>query len=253
MNNKFKKPLIFTLIMLPFAAVGSYFAILMSLSSINNAELNEAIAQIGSIETVVLLSMIQPVLLTLGCAFFGYILSEKIGLMRSFKFSTKPLCAALITALLGGALFSLDAWTFGKWIDEVGKSYEGAGSFDLTEWIASVIYGGIVEEVLMRLFLMSLLAFIMWKLFYKKENSPPSKALITANIVSALLFAAGHLPSTLLTFGTLTPLLLLRCFLLNGAFGLIFGYFYRKHGIQYSMLLHMLFHIVSRSIWMIAL
>ncbi|MBE6740769.1 MAG: CPBP family intramembrane metalloprotease [Ruminococcaceae bacterium] len=173
--------------------------------------------------------------------------------MRSFKFSTKPLCAALITALLGGALFSLDAWTFGKWIDEVGKSYEGAGSFDLTEWIASVIYGGIVEEVLMRLFLMSLLAFIMWKLFYKKENSPPSKALITANIVSALLFAAGHLPSTLLTFGTLTPLLLLRCFLLNGAFGLIFGYFYRKHGIQYSMLLHMLFHIVSRSIWMIAL
>ena len=54
-------------------------------------------------------------------------------------------------------------------------------------------------------------------------------------------------------FGELTPMLLLRCFLLNGAAGLLFGRFYRKYGIQYAILAHMLFHLVSRTIWLIAI
>ena len=49
----------------------------------------------------------------------------------------------------------------------------------------------------------------------------------------------------------LTPLLLFRCFLFNGGFGLLFGYLYRKHGILYAMICHALLHVVSRVIWMI--
>ena len=71
--------------------------------------------------------------------------------------------------------------------------------------------------------------------------------------IPALAFAALHLPSTAQLFGTLTPLLVFRCFLLNGAAGLLFGRFYRKYGIQYAILAHMLFHLVSRTIWLIAL
>lgn len=52
-------------------------------------------------------------------------------------------------------------------------------------------------------------------------------------------------------FGGLTPLLVVRCFLLNGAFGLVFGWLYRKYGIQYAMLSHALLHIVSKTIWLI--
>lgn len=47
------------------------------------------------------------------------------------------------------------------------------------------------------------------------------------------------------------PLLLLRCFLLNGGFGLMFGRIYRKYGIQYAMVSHAVLHIVSKSIWLI--
>ena len=50
-------------------------------------------------------------------------------------------------------------------------------------------------------------------------------------------------------FGALTPLILVRCFLLNGGFGLVFGRLYRKYGIQYAMLSHALLHIVSKLIW----
>ena len=119
--------------------------------------------------------------------------------------------------------------------------------------IASILYGGIVEELLLRLFVMSLFAFIFWKLFYRKtpiEQIPPG-IYITANILAAILFAAGHLPATAGAFGALTPLLIFRCFLLNGAFGIVFGWLYRKYGIQYAMLGHAGFHIVSKVIWLI--
>ena len=105
----------------------------------------------------------------------------------------------------------------------------------------------------MRLFVMSLLAFLGWKLFFRQREAVPVGVLIGANFISALAFAAGHLPSTAASFGTLTPLLLVRCFLMNGAAGLLFGRFYRKYGIQYAMLGHALFHVVSRTIWLIAL
>ena len=74
---------------------------------------------------------------------------------------------------------------------------------------------------------------------------------VIANIVVAIFFAAGHLPATISIFGTLTPLILLRCFLLNGGFGLVFGWIYRKYGIVYAMIGHALFHIVSKLIWII--
>ena len=77
----------------------------------------------------------------------------------------------------------------------------------------------------------------------------PEGVLIGANIAAAGLFAAGHIPVTIAFFGKLTPVILLRCFLLNGGAGLIFGRLYRKYGIQYAMLSHVLFHIISKTIW----
>lgn len=247
-----KRALLFTLILLPVSAVGAYFAVQMSFSSLDPSAIEEAVAQAGSRELLVALSMIQPVILTLLCGFFGYILSDRLGLMRPLRFERRPLLITLITSLIGGAALSLDAWTFGKWIPAVGESYKAAGSFDPAVWIASVLYGGVIEEVMMRLFLMSLAAFLLWKIFFRKREAVPTGVLIGANLFAALLFAAGHLPSTAVTLGTLTPLLLLRCFLLNGGCALLFGRLYRRYGIQYAMLAHMLFHIVSRTIWLLA-
>ena len=50
-------------------------------------------------------------------------------------------------------------------------------------------------------------------------------------------------------FGQLTPLILVRCFLLNGGLGMLFGWLYRKYGIQYAILGHMMAHMVSKLIW----
>jgi len=86
-----------------------------------------------------------------------------------------------------------------------------------------------------------------------EKQIPPTGAMVPAKTMAALPLAAGHLPSTVQMFGEITPMILLRCILLNGAGGLVFGYLYRKYGIQYSMMAHAGAHIVWKIIWIILL
>ena len=254
LNKKAGRALIFSLALIPIAAIGGYFSVKMLLPSLDPSILEEAVNTVGSEDLVMVVSIIMTVVYAIVLGFFGWIIAEKIGLIRPIRFQKNSLVPVLIISLVGGIIFSLDAWTFGRWIPEIGASYEATGTFDIGTWIASVLYGGIIEEVMMRLFCMSLFVLIGWKLFFrkKKESEIPMGCFVVANILAAFLFAASHLPATTMTFGELTPLLLFRCFLLNGAFGFIFGGIYRKHGIQYAMLAHIMFHIVSRTIWLIA-
>ena len=247
-----KKALIFVLCLLPVGLIGGWFTVEMLCGSMDPSMLETGIQQAGSPEALKALTLLSTMIYVVLSGFFGYILAVKIGLMRPFRLEITILIRVLSISVVAAAIFSLDAWTFANWIPAVKESYTTAGSFDAVTWIASILYGGVIEEVLIRLFLMSLAALIGWKLFFRKEEQPPVTVLVCANIAAALVFAASHLPATSLTLG-LTPLIVLRCFLLNGAAGLLFGRFYRKYGIQYAMLAHMLFHIVSRTIWLIAL
>ena len=140
---------------------------------------------------------------------------------------------------------------FRNHIPQVAAMYGGKPSF--AYWMASVLYGGVIEEIMMRLFMMSLIVYVAWKIFFRREANPPTGVIIAANIIAALLFAAGHLPSTMQMFGEITPMIPQRCFLLYGVGGLVFGYLYRKYGIQYSMMAHAGAHIVWKVIWIILL
>ena len=151
--------------------------------------------------------------------------------------------------MAAGILFSLDYWVFGACIPGVREAT--AATLNGIVVLASVLYGGIIEEVMLRLFVMSLIAWLGWKLFCRGREEVPEKMIAAANILAALLFAAGHLPATLMLLGRITPIVLLRCFLLNGGFGLIFGRLYRKYGIQYAMISHAAVHIVSKLIWFV--
>ena len=96
---------------------------------------------------------------------------------------------------------------------------------------------------------MTAIAFVVSLIQRKKRVS--DRVLVIANIVAALVFAAGHLPTTLSLFGRLDALIIARCFLLNGAFGYFFGYCYIRYGIQYAMVAHMGIHFVSKVLLMI--
>lgn len=186
--------------------------------------------------------------LFLGAA--GIFLGKKTGLWKDeTSLTKKPLITALVISVVGGmALILPDLLFFGKHEQVIMDSY--AVKPTIPYMLASVLYGGVVEEVMLRLFMMSLVAFILHKLFGKGTEKPADGILIAANIVAAILFAAGHLPATAATMG-LTPMIIFRCFLLNGGFGLLFGWLYRKYGLRYAMIAHGGCHVVSKLIWIL--
>ena len=244
-----KKPLIFSLAVLPIAIVAIIFTCLYQFEMYPPEILEEAVAQVGSMALVWIITVVQNVGLIMFCCFFGYILAEKLGLWKPIIFEKRALTVTFLLSALVGIILSLDPWTFGNLIDGIKEST--AAGMTIYGIIASILYGGIIEEILMRLFVMSLIAFLISKIFFKKREDVPAKVFVIANIVAALLFAAGHLPATLVTFGELSPMLLFRCFLFNGGFGMLFGWLYRKHGLHYAMLSHMTAHIVSKIIWFV--
>lgn len=247
--NKLKKPFLFSLAVLPVAIVAIVFVCLYQFEMYPPEILEEAVAQVGSMAIVWAITIVQNVGLIMFCCFFGYILAEKLGLWKPIRFEKRGLAVTLILSVIAGIIFSLDYWTFGNLIDGI-KDSTAAG---MTPYgiIASILYGGVIEEILMRLFVMSLIAFLISKIFYKNREEIPAKVFVIANVAAALLFAAGHLPATLVTFGELSPILLFRCFLLNGGFGILFGWLYRKYGLHYAMLSHATVHVVSKIIWFI--
>ena len=150
--------------------------------------------------------------------------------------------------MTGCALILFDLFWFGNEVAAIRQSYEVKPT--LNYMIASLTYGGVIEEVMLRLFLMSLIAFVLQKLFARDKKEVPPAILITANVIAAMLFAAGHLPATVMSIG-LNPIIIFRCFLLNGGAGLLFGRLYRKYGIHYAMIGHALAHVVSKVIWIL--
>lgn len=247
---RFKKPLLFALCILPVAVLAGIFVSIYQLDLYPDEVISELIAQVGSTQALIAVGAVQTGVYALFFAFFGCILAEKTGLWRPLGFEKKSLAVTVFASVIGGVLLSLDYWTFGSVIDGVQES--AAAILTVSGIIGAVLYGGVIEELMMRLFLMSLVSFVLWKLFCRKCDGKniPTAVFLVANIVSAFVFAAGHLPTTISTFGMLTPLLLIRCFLLNGGFGLLFGRLYRKYGIGYAMLSHALCHIVSKLIWL---
>ena len=250
--KKVKKALLFALALVPIAIVGGYYTGVYGWDELTDDVKGQILAQTGNnLSLYYLITTLQTLIYALIFGFFGYNLSDKTGLMKPIRFEKKPVLVTLGMTLFTGLVLCTDLFYFRNHIPQVAAVYLEKPSF--AYWIASVLYGGVIEEVLMRLFMMSLIAYLAWKLLFRREEKPPVGVLIAANFLAALLFAAGHLPSTVQMFGEITPMILLRCLLLNGAAGLGFGYLYRRYGIQYSMLAHAGAHVVWKIIWIIML
>ena len=244
MINTCKKAFIFALCLIPIAIVGGIFTALYQFDIYGDDILAEAVAEIGSEALLIAVIAVQTVLYAVVTGFFGVILADVTGLWRPIQWEKRAFFVTLAVSVPAGVLLVLADLLFADAIAGLGE-VEDAG-LSVNRLIASLLYGGIIEEVMLRLFFLSLLALVLWKIFYKKceKTEIPTRVFVFANVIAALLFAAGHLPATALIFGGLTPMLVLRCFLLNGFGGLVFGELYRRYGLLYSVIAHMIFHLV---------
>ncbi len=241
MKNNIK----YILFLLIFGIIGGYFTAVYQLQILDEAAKATLIEQIGSIDLFIPIYVFQTVGYAVVLGLLGRFFAKKIGLWHSPNFNKKGIAAVIIISIIGGcALILPDVLFFGNFSQAIRDSYNAKPTVEYL--IASVTYGGVIEEVMLRLFFMSAIALVI-KLLSRSERVTDGQ-LIFANIISALLFAAGHLPATVMTIGV-TPMIIFRCFLLNGGLGLLFGRLYRKYGIEHAMLAHAGCHIVSKAIW----
>lgn len=109
----------------------------------------------------------------------------------------------------------------------------GAAASALYGLLAS-FYGGIAEELQLRLFLMTLVAWLC----AAAGRRPQRDAMFwSAIVIAALLFGVGHLPAANQVWG-LSAIVVVRTVALNAIGGLVFGWLYWKRGIEMAMLGH---------------
>lgn len=98
-------------------------------------------------------------------------------------------------------------------------------------------YGGIAEEVIMRLFFMTFLVWISFKIKRTFTGQPTAIGIWIAIILSSVIFGLGHLPIT----GAVVDInaaVIIRAIALNGVGGVIFGWLYWKRGLESAMIAH---------------
>ena len=230
--------------------VGGFFTGLYLLDSYP-AEIRQQVLDQGINNTMLgLITAVQSAGYGIVLGAVGIFLGKKTGLWKDeTALAKKTLIVTALISVFGGMVLILsDILFFGQYSQVILDSY--ASKPTVPYMLAAVIYGGVIEEVMLRLFMMSLIAWLLHKLFWRKQENTPIAALVAANVIAALLFAAGHLPTTAMLMG-ITPMILFRCFLLNGGFGLLFGWLYRKYGLRYAMLAHAGCHIISKLIWIL--
>lgn len=95
-------------------------------------------------------------------------------------------------------------------------------------------YGGITEELLLRLIVMSFTAALLVKLTGRGLTLPIAW---TAIVVAALLFGIGHLPAAA-KLAPLDAVFVTRTLLLNGIVGLVCGWLYWRRGLEMAIVAH---------------
>lgn len=135
---------------------------------------------------------------------------------------------------VGAMILVLDRWVF---VPRLPLLAEVAGAVSPPAWqgLLASFYGGIVEELLLRLGLMTVLVWIGARL--TRATHPGPAVRWPAIIVAAGLFAVGHLPATAALL-SLTPLVVVRALVLNGLGGVVFGWLYAGRGLVAAMIAH---------------
>ena len=109
--------------------------------------------------------------------------------------------------------------------------------------VARVLYGGITEELLLRWGLMTVCVWLAWRFLQSSRGAPRSRFVWLAITVSALLFAAGHLPSAAILAG-LSANVVAYVIGVN-AVGFLFGFRYWRFGLESAIVAHAVTHVVS--------
>ena len=204
-----------------------------------------------------------------GLAAIGLLLAGKLGLGLPFidglinrKITgRKFLPIALLAILIGvvGSIFiiTLDSAVFTpKMVPLIEKlSAEQIDNIHppAWQWLMASFEGGITEEVLLRLFFLTVITWMISLIWKNEDGRPKLWVLWIANILAAVIFGVAHLPATVAMGIPATAVVITRAIVLNGALGVAFGWLYWRYGLESAMIAHFSADIVLHVIFVLML
>ncbi|WP_249870726.1 CPBP family intramembrane glutamic endopeptidase [Oceanobacillus saliphilus] len=251
------------LIYLLVGIIALFFSYLLGLSTLSTystqlEQLSEMTGISGPPEMLALLAVIPNFIILIITLVIGFFIAHKVGLKsaiihphardKSKSEWIKGIKLAIILGSIAGVVLRGFDYLFQPFLPD--GLIELLRPYNALEFITALLYGGILEELLMRFGLMSLLVFVFWKLFDRKSAKPSNWVFIFAIFISALLFALGHYSITASNI-EMTTFIWFRMILLNGLPGLFYGWIYWKHNLELAMLAHMFTHIVLNLLMLI--
>ena len=185
-----------------------------------------------------------------GLGFIGLKLSKKLGFADIWDSRVTNKQRFLIPALVGIAIgvFFISA-------DIILSQFHTLGPLPHppfpTSLVASAV-AGIGEEIIFRLFFISLWVWLISYVILKKRWQ--NQIFWIVAIFSALVFAFGHIPSVMLLFGLkninqIPPALMSEIILLNGVLSLFAAYYFRKYGFLSAVGIHFWTDVIWHVIW----
>lgn len=120
-----------------------------------------------------------------------------------------------------------------------------------TSFVAS-LSAGIGEEIMFRLFFISLWMWLVGKLLLRGRGL--TVVYWVVGVLSAVAFSASHLPALMILTGAsdpsqLSPVLIGQVFLLNGLISLVAAYYFKKYGFLAPVGVHFWADIVWHVVW----
>ena len=200
----------------------------------------QAAAQVGSKQMLILIAMLQTAAMASIATLVGAWASPKVNLNKPFVYRRNSIAAAAGIGVLSASFIAFSEKLIFAEALGLGETFE----FSWLSFLGSVLYGGIVEEILLRFGLMTIIIWLISKL---TKSADHNGIYIAGIVIAALIFAAGHVSATEKLMG-LSAMSVTRTMLLNFLPGIGFGYLYWKHGLAYAMLGHIATHVINQLI-----
>ena len=207
--------------------------------------------------------------ITGGLAGIGLFLAARVGLGLPFiegwlkkepiwnRFRGVLVISVIVGVLVGLIIIVLDTVIFGP---PVAAELRRLGivipaSIRPPAWqgLLASFSAGVTEEVVFRLFGVTLLAWLGSLLSHDSEGRPTPTVFWIAIIVIAVAFGLAHLPATAAIGLPLNAIVVTRAVVLNGTGGVAFGWLYWRRGLESAMLAHFSGDIVLHVLLVLAL
>lgn len=238
--------------MYKFGSVFGAICLLPYMHALTPEKFNEAAQQLDlSVPMAIALSLLQSAVLLGLVTFSGLWAARKLGLgaplLDAIVLGEKPpynlrrialntILLSVTVALLIAGLDALVSLMNPNILDSLAEQRPAPW-----KGLLASFYGGITEEIQLRLFVLSFLALglsAVSRIFKKSDGLILSVWIFwVANVGAAVIFGLGHLP-LMAELMPLTPLIVVRTILLNGMVGLVAGFLYWRRGIEMAMLFH---------------